>query len=1194
VKVSCRNAIFEQTSEESSYLRSEICKILHIDLSLVKHIRVTSARTFVINFAKSVTKTSIRKYTSTIKSTTITSHTGQTTSVVSTSYTKTSSHTSKTELQSYRTCQISVRKSIFEQTTQEESFLKNEIAQKLNIQKTLIKNIHILTGKKVRLEFERKVSRRDVESYVERIRSYRLTSRTGKTSAVTTVKRSSTTKTTSKLQHKVSSEVKVEVMSAVLHKSAAEEDNLRASFARLFNIQSNRILQVKVLNNREAVLKFDKSVKRQHIEQRLTYAQNGFISSASGQQSMVMETRLTGSTQKSTTDKKVTVKTDESVFKQSTTEMEYLREEMAKKFHVSKKDISRVEIMNGKKIEVYFKKNIKKSQITKEFRHVKTSTITSSSGSSTSVSSTSYSKVRNTVSKHVSQVTKNHYKEETTKQEQSSQTQTSQTSQTVQTSTSSSGTVKVTVQRNIFKQSTTEQSHLRTEFSRLFNCKTSQITKVRVESNKQVSIDFSKSFSKSSIQSRLGIVESSTVTSNSGASSTVTSATYSSSSASSAQSSHATSITVSHAVFETTAKEITHFTRVFAKIFKVKTSQITQLKFISNTRAVCYFSSSVSKSVIQTGLKALRQNRLTSYYGKTSSVTSARYIDTSSTSTTTSTSTNTAVRYARQFRNVRNTQSSFCGVAVSKKVFKFTNKETTYLRNYFTRTFKLSKTAIRKVEIVSPRDCRIVFDRSVSAQRAARLVKGLEKTTIKSVSGQTATVQLCYFVATQLVVQTAQRILRLSNAESKFQIRRLSRTFRVKQSRFQKMEIISPNECIIYLPVNVPQATIATFKSTGLKSVSGKTSAIRSVQTATATSTQLVINVDKNALSTTSRQEVQSLTTQVASVCSVASSAVASLSVMSQSSIFSSFSSAISYSTLSSITSTSTTITSISNVQCVIQSTSVVGSITQTVGVDSGSLVQTYSSSFSSSSSSFSQSFSKFSQSSGNAAPKNPNSAGGFFGCFAGSARVKTPTGYRRMDQLTTGDLVETSAGYMTLYNQLDIWLHHDSHLRSPFLNIRTVSNRSLVLTDKHLIPLFQDCLLPEYPKIHWVNSTFKLTRTADQARPGMCVGVRTASGALQMDAIRSIQREFHTGVYAPVLEEGFLFVEDVFVSCWSDVGSGGERYYAVNSFIWLSRAFYNAVATLLSSILRLALPDWATAAPELYYQFNRVCDIFY
>jgi bifunctional DNA-binding transcriptional regulator/antitoxin component of YhaV-PrlF toxin-antitoxin module len=603
----------------------------------------------VINFAKSVTKTSIRKYTSTIKSTTITSHTGQTTSVVSTSYTKTSSHTSKTELQSYRTCQISVRKSIFEQTTQEESFLKNEIAQKLNIQKTLIKNIHILTGKKVRLEFERKVSRRDVESYVERIRSYRLTSRTGKTSAVTTVKRSSTTKTTSKLQHKVSSEVKVEVMSAVLHKSAAEEDNLRASFARLFNIKSNQILQAKVLNKREFVLKFDKSVKRQNIEERLTYAQNGFISSANGQQSMVMQTRLTGSTQPATTNKKVTLKTHQSVFKQSTAEMAYLKKEVAKKFKMNENDISRVEVMNGKKLEVYFKKNVDKKKILKEFKDVKGSKIKSLSGSQSDVRSTSYRKVRDTVGKKVTQVNREGQQQrhggqgqqqigEQGRQLYSGQKQgrqsysgqkqgeyknSKQTSRKSSSSASSrSRSIKVSVQRGIFQNSAHESAYLRKSISQLLGISKTLIRKIYITSSKTIKIKFSKRVSQTKVRRYITKIESSTLTSNSGGSTTVKSIKRYSTSRSS-YSYRSVRVHMEKSVFQKSRQEEVHLRSQISKLLYIKPKLITKVHVASGRSLSVKFANSVSKSTVKNYISRLESFTLSSRSGRRSLVKSA-------------------------------------------------------------------------------------------------------------------------------------------------------------------------------------------------------------------------------------------------------------------------------------------------------------------------------------------------------------------------------------------------------------------------------------------------------------------------------------------------------------------------------------------------------------------------------------------
>jgi bifunctional DNA-binding transcriptional regulator/antitoxin component of YhaV-PrlF toxin-antitoxin module len=648
VQVSVQRAIFQKSAQESAHLRTEISGLLGIPQTAIKHVRINSGRRIAVKYGKTVSKTDVQKYNSQLQSSTLSSFTGQSSNVNSAGR-GSSSPSNSGSANPYRKVDVAVQKNIFQKSGQESSYVKNELSRVLGIDKSLIKHVNVLAGNKLGIDFAKGVSKTDVNQYLNKIKSSTLSSRTGQSSNVRSASQKGSQKSSNEVQHVVSSEVKVEVMSAVLHKSAAEEDNLRASFARLFNIKSNQILQAKVLNKREFVLKFDKSVKRQNIEERLTYAQNGFISSANGQQSMVMQTRLTGSTQPATTNKKVTLKTHQSVFKQSTAEMAYLKKEVAKKFKMNENDISRVEVMNGKKLEVYFKKNVDKKKILKEFKDVKGSKIKSLSGSQSDVRSTSYRKVRDTVGKKVTQVNREGQQQrhggqgqqqigEQGRQLYSGQKQgrqsysgqkqgeyknSKQTSRKSSSSASSrSRSIKVSVQRGIFQNSAHESAYLRKSISQLLGISKTLIRKIYITSSKTIKIKFSKRVSQTKVRRYITKIESSTLTSNSGGSTTVKSIKRYSTSRSS-YSYRSVRVHMEKSVFQKSRQEEVHLRSQISKLLYIKPKLITKVHVASGRSLSVKFANSVSKSTVKNYISRLESFTLSSRSGRRSLVKSA-------------------------------------------------------------------------------------------------------------------------------------------------------------------------------------------------------------------------------------------------------------------------------------------------------------------------------------------------------------------------------------------------------------------------------------------------------------------------------------------------------------------------------------------------------------------------------------------
>uniref|UniRef100_A0A667WAC0 Hedgehog protein n=1 Tax=Myripristis murdjan TaxID=586833 RepID=A0A667WAC0_9TELE len=148
-------------------------------------------------------------------------------------------------------------------------------------------------------------------------------------------------------------------------------------------------------------------------------------------------------------------------------------------------------------------------------------------------------------------------------------------------------------------------------------------------------------------------------------------------------------------------------------------------------------------------------------------------------------------------------------------------------------------------------------------------------------------------------------------------------------------------------------------------------------------------------------------------------------------------------------------------------------------------------------------------------------------GCFPGWARVTIAGGGQKtLSTLAPGDRVMAlSATGHIVFSQVLLFLHQDQESRSTFLVIETEDGHRLALTPQHLI------FLAPHDKLH--HSEYK-AQFASRAKRGDHVLIHAAEGHVQPSRITSVSLEDGVGVYAPLTEDGTLFVDGVLASSYA------------------------------------------------------------
>ncbi|XP_077409565.1 desert hedgehog protein isoform X2 [Vanacampus margaritifer] len=148
-------------------------------------------------------------------------------------------------------------------------------------------------------------------------------------------------------------------------------------------------------------------------------------------------------------------------------------------------------------------------------------------------------------------------------------------------------------------------------------------------------------------------------------------------------------------------------------------------------------------------------------------------------------------------------------------------------------------------------------------------------------------------------------------------------------------------------------------------------------------------------------------------------------------------------------------------------------------------------------------------------------------GCFPGWARVTVAGGSQKsMSSLTPGDKVMAmSMTGQIVFSPVLLFLHRDQEARVTVLSLETEDGHRLAVTPHHLVFLDPDCTL-DYSKYQ--------ARFASRTRVQNCVLIHRADGQIHPSRISSVLAQETTGAYAPLTEDGTLFVDGVLASSYA------------------------------------------------------------
>ncbi|KAM9856358.1 desert hedgehog protein [Aulostomus maculatus] len=174
-------------------------------------------------------------------------------------------------------------------------------------------------------------------------------------------------------------------------------------------------------------------------------------------------------------------------------------------------------------------------------------------------------------------------------------------------------------------------------------------------------------------------------------------------------------------------------------------------------------------------------------------------------------------------------------------------------------------------------------------------------------------------------------------------------------------------------------------------------------------------------------------------------------------------------------------------------------------------------------------------------------------GCFPGWARVTVAGGGQKtLSSLVPGDRVMAlSATGQVVFSPVLLFLHRDQETWSTFLSLETDDGHRLSLTPHHLVFLDPHCR---------VDSSKYQPQFASRARTRDCVLIHRAEGEIRPSRISSVSAEESAGVFAPLTDDGTLFVDGVLASSYALVEDHRLAHWAfgplrlissVNRLLW-------------------------------------------
>ena len=177
-------------------------------------------------------------------------------------------------------------------------------------------------------------------------------------------------------------------------------------------------------------------------------------------------------------------------------------------------------------------------------------------------------------------------------------------------------------------------------------------------------------------------------------------------------------------------------------------------------------------------------------------------------------------------------------------------------------------------------------------------------------------------------------------------------------------------------------------------------------------------------------------------------------------------------------------------------------------------------------------------------------------GCYPESAFVTDKHGRRRrMDSLEIGEEVQVVNNNEIQFQPVITFIHRQPGLMQEFVQITTLKNKVLKITEDHLLFVEKMGEARAIP--------------ARGVKIGDAVYVR-ACQSVESDQVHSISTVFEKGAYAPVTLSGTILVNDVHTSCYFDVLSHDWSQRAMG----IARAVYHVSPGMLQWLSSIGQQD--------------------
>lgn len=159
--------------------------------------------------------------------------------------------------------------------------------------------------------------------------------------------------------------------------------------------------------------------------------------------------------------------------------------------------------------------------------------------------------------------------------------------------------------------------------------------------------------------------------------------------------------------------------------------------------------------------------------------------------------------------------------------------------------------------------------------------------------------------------------------------------------------------------------------------------------------------------------------------------------------------------------------------------------------------------------------------------------------------------GHVKISELKYGDLVKTydTTALKWKYTKVIAYLHKDDSIITEYYQIKTDSNETLKISGKHLIAKYESIkqnYIFVYAKDLQVNDLIQLN-----------------SNRVKINKIDIISER---GAYAPLTEDGTLYVNNVFVSCYAKIQSHKIAHFVMKPIIYLTN-YFNSNSYLINEI---------------------------